>query len=269
MSPPRLAIIAGQGDLPRLLFAEHPDALYVTIEGTGVYPPRDADHLDASFEKIGSLFRGMRSGNVGRVVLAGAIRRPNLNPARFDAKMLTLVPRLVPALGKGDDTLLRLVIDVFEREGFPIVGPQDAAPGLLAAEGLMAGPKVTKSLAADAERGRAILAALADQDVGQATVVAAGQCLGIETIQGTNALLRFVGQTDKALVRGLSVLVKRPKAGQDLRVDLPTIGPETIGSAALAGIRGIELAAGATLILHRDEVEKLVNRHAIALWGHP
>ncbi|MEM6634965.1 MAG: UDP-2,3-diacylglucosamine diphosphatase LpxI [Pseudomonadota bacterium] len=265
---PRLAIMAGHGDLPGEILAANPDALVVTIDGTGVVAPQGADHLAASFEKLGALFRGLKVAHVSRVVLAGGIRRPNLNPARFDAKMLSVVPRVLPALGKGDDALLSLVIDIFEREGFALVAVEEAAPNLLAAEGVIAGKPPDRAMREDAERGREILSALSAVDVGQGVVVAGGQCVGLETAQGTDAMIRFVGASDPSLFRGQRpVLVKRPKLGQDRRADLPTIGPNTIKAAAAAGIGGIEIAAGGCLILHRERVKAAAEAASISLWA--
>ncbi|MEM8632088.1 MAG: UDP-2,3-diacylglucosamine diphosphatase LpxI [Pseudomonadota bacterium] len=265
-----LAILAGRGDLPAALLKAHPEALYVTIKGTEVAAAEGARHLDGSFEKLGALFQGLKAEGVDRIVFAGAIRRPALNPARFDRKMLSIVPRLMPALGKGDDTLLRLVVEIFEDEGITVLGAHEAAPELLAPNGHLAGPKPGKTMQADATRARAILSGLAPLDVGQSVVVAAGQCLGIETLQGTDALIRFVGDTDAAMFRGKSpVLVKRPKDGQDLRMDLPTVGPMTIEGARKAGIGGIELAAGGVLILDRAAVTEKAAAAGISLWATP
>jgi hypothetical protein len=246
-----LAVIAGEGALPGAVVAENHGALLVRIEGVEAHNP-GAPEIAASFERLGQLFDDLRAHGVTEVCLAGAMRRPALNPVAFDPKMRALAPRLGAAMQGGDDALLRLVIAVFEEEGFAVRGAHELAPGLTAGAGLLAGRPPDRAARDDAHRATEILAALGPADVGQACVVAGGLCLGIETVQGTDFLLRQVAATDPGLRRGAKgVLVKRPKPGQDLRVDLPAIGPGTVAGAAAAGLAGIVIAAHAVLILER------------------
>jgi len=247
-----LAVIAGEGALPGAVIGAHHGAWLVRIEGVAALNP-GAPEIAASFDRLGQLFDDLRGQGITEVCLAGSMARPALNPMAFDPKMQALAPRLMQAMQGGDDALLRLVIAVFEEEGFAVRGAHELVPGLTAAAGLLAGPAPDRAARDDARRGTEILAALGPVDVGQAAVVAGGLCLGIETIQGTDFLLRMVAATPAALRRGArGVLVKRPKPGQDLRVDLPAIGPGTVRGAAEAGLAGIVIAAGAVLLIDRE-----------------
>ena len=236
-----------------MIAAERPGALAVTFEGVEAAPVGEV--LEARFEKIVRLFKGLRAAGVTEIVFAGALGRPALDPKAFDLKLISIAPRVIPALKGGDDALLRTVISIFEGEGFAVKGAHEVAPGLLAPEGLIAGPKPSKADLADADRAARILEVLAPEDVSQGAVVAGGLCLGIETLQGTDALLRFVTETPERLRRGAKgVLVKTPKRGQDLRVDMPAIGPQTVKEAARAGLAGLVVAKGATLLLDRAAI---------------
>ena len=248
-----LAVIAGSGLLPGEIVSQNHSALFVRMEGVDADNP-GATEISASFERLGQLFDGLRAHGVTEVCLAGAMARPALNPVAFDSKMQALAPRLLAAMQGGDDALLRLVISVFEEEGFHVRGAHSLVPHLTAQTGHLAGPEPSQAALADARRATAILTALGPLDVGQGAVVAAGLCLGIETIQGTDFLLRTVRETPERLRRGKGVLVKRPKAGQDLRVDMPAIGPGTVEAAAAAGLEGIVIAHGAVVLLDRDEL---------------
>ncbi len=250
----RLAILAGEGELPRLLQDAREDAVYVTFEGVDARPPQGARHLAAGFERLGALFADLHREGVGEVVFAGAMRRPALDPARFDATMHALAPRLMRAMGQGDDALLRTVAAVFEEQGFAVRGAHEIRPDLVLAPGTLIGPAPGTGDLEDAARGEAVLAALAPLDVGQAVVVAGGQVMGIETLQGTDAMLRFTGETPASLWRKRGVLVKRPKAGQDLRFDMPVIGPATLRAAAAANLAGVVIAAGEVLVLDQPAV---------------
>jgi len=262
-----LGIIAGRGVLPGLLLAAAPGATAVVLDGIEPDLPEGTARIPASLEKIGRMFSDLRAAGITEIVMAGAVDRPALNPAKFDLKMLGLAPSLLKAFRQGDDGLLRRVISIFEGEGFRVIGVADVAPGLVAGEGRIAGKAPDKAMRADAARGWAILDALGPLDVGQAAVVAGGLCLGIETIQGTDALLGFAGATEARKRPEGGVLVKGPKPGQELRVDMPTIGPATVDRAAAAGLSGIALAAGTVLVLDRAEVEARAKAHGLSLWA--
>jgi hypothetical protein len=248
----RLAILAGQGALPQMIVAAHPQAVFVHFTGVTYAKLPQVQRLEASFEKFGEMFADLQAAGVTEVVFAGGLARPALNPANFDAKSMELAPRFMAAMAGGDDGLLRAVIAAFEEAGFAVRGAHEVIKGLTAEAGHLAGPMPSETDLADATRARAILTALGPLDVGQGAVVADGQVLGVETAQGTDAMLHFVMQTPDALRhRAKGVLVKLPKPGQDLRVDMPAIGPDTIRRAAEAGLAGIIIAAGQVLLIDR------------------
>jgi DUF1009 family protein len=258
----RLAILACGGALPVLLARAHPDALHFTLRGV----PSDLANTAQEFplERIGALFTAMKGAGVTRMVFAGTLARPSLNPAEFDAEMMRLAPGLVAAIPQGDDALLRFVIAMFEEQGFAVLGAHELLPGLTAEAGLAAGPAPSDADLADAARAAHILAEISPLDIGQGCVVAGGQCLGIETVQGTDALLAYVAQAPGALRRGQrGVYVKAPKVGQDLRIDMPTVGPKTVAAVADAGLSGLVIAAGKVVLMQRDEMISLADRCGI------
>lgn len=261
----RAAIIAGRGDLPGLLAKPLDNPFFVTLTGEEVTVPEGVETFEADIARIGALFQAMKERNVTHVVFAGATSRPKLDPSQFDEVMRGFAPRLIPALQKGDDALLREVLGLFEEHGFEIVAPPELVPELCLSEGEMLGRDMTRDEALDAARGHAILSHCGHMDLGQACVVAAGLCLGIETLQGTDAMLRFVGETPDHLRRAPGVLVKAPKPGQDMRVDMPVIGPETISAAHAAGLAGIVIQAEGVMVLHRDRVEELLEETGLFL----
>lgn len=244
----RLAILAGAGELPLELAAAHPDALFVRFTDGAM--PEGSDNAYVSYEKFGEMFDTLRAARVSEVVFAGGLSRPALNPANFDAKMLDLAPRFMAAMQGGDDGLLRAVITAFEEHGFAVRGAHDLLPGLTADSGVLVGSPSDVDLQ-DISRARQILRALGPMDVGQGAVVAQGQPLGIETAQGTDAMLGFVGASRPSALSG-GVLVKMPKPAQDLRVDMPAIGCGTVIKAAEAGLNGIAITAGRVLLIERD-----------------
>lgn len=249
----RLAILACSGALPVEIAKANPGALKIGFAGVPNELPGDVHEF--RFEKLGALWAFLRENSVERVVFAGGLARPPLDPSAFDSGMAAVAPRLAAAMSGGDDALLRLVIAVFEEQGFKVVGAHEICPGLTVGHAFEIGGSPSDADMSDAARARSILAALSPLDVGQACVVAGGQCLGIETMQGTDALLRFVASTPPLQrPKAPGVLVKAAKTGQDLRIDMPGIGPETVIATARAGLAGIIVEPQRVMILNREEV---------------
>ncbi len=255
----RTAIIAGAGALPHLVAEALTDPLYVTFDQSPV--PKGVDHLTARFEKLGRLFKDMKARDVGAVVFAGAVNRPKINPVLLDRHAL----KLALSLKKGDDGILREVIALFESQGFLVRGATEIRPDLVLEPGTLWGRKPSKDTLEDAARAQAVLDALAPLDVGQSAVCAGGQMLGIETLQGTNAMLAFVAQTPERLRRAKGVLVKAPKAGQDMRIDVPTIGLETVDAVLKAGLGGLVIPAGQVIVLDRVEMQERIEAEGLFL----
>ncbi len=263
----RLALIAGAGDLPAELVAHLPEPpLVCAVEG---YPPAGLQpDLAFRIERLVPLFRELTAAGVREVLFAGAVHRPKFDPALFDPDTAALLPHLLPALQQGDDALLRAVIAVFEDHGLAVRGLADCAPGLLAAPGVLGTTAPDPAHEADAARGVEILRTIAPLDLGQGCVVAKGLCLSVESLFGTDAMLSHVAACrDLREPRRGGVLVKRAKPGQELRIDLPTIGPDTIEAAQAARLSGICLQAGHVVILHRDKVCAAADAAGIALWA--
>lgn len=253
------AILAGKGALPGLLL-QADDARVVGFQGVPVDVPVD---IPARFEQLGTLFETLRADGVTEVCLAGAMARPPLDPVAFDPLTASKMPRLMAAMGRGDDALLRAVIGVIEEAGFAVIAAHVIRDDLVAEPGVLAGQQMVGS---DAKRARTVLDALGPLDVCQAAVAAKGQIIGIETLQGTDAMLAFIEQT---MPGSGGVLVKRPKSGQDLRVDMPSIGPDTVHNAARAGLKGIEVAPGEVLLLDQPAILKACAQTGMNLWAGP
>ncbi len=270
-----LAIVAGRGVLPRLIAEDcarrgRPYRV-VLFEGVDLDWVGDHPTLAAVFEKPGRLFSDLRAAGCGEITLAGGIKRPDLNPLRFDLKFLRLAPRVLANLRAGDDATLRFVAEVLEAEGLKLLAPHEILADLLMPAGVLTRARPSEADRADADRAAAIVAALGAVDVGQGAVVAQGLCLGLESIQGTDALLDFVARTGAAFrpdPRGArGVLFKAPKPGQDWRIDLPAIGPETVRGAAAAGLAGIVVQAGGVMVLGRPETVEAADAAGLFLWG--
>ncbi len=220
-------------------------------------------------ERLVPFLRALERDGVGQVIFAGAVTRPRLDPALLDEATAALLPRLMTAMAQGDDATLRVVIELFEEFGFSVVGVEAVAPALLPGAGVLAGT-VTPRDEADATRAAAIVAALGAVDVGQGAVVAQGLCLGVEALPGTDALLAQVagiGALRPDPARGRGLFYKAAKAGQDRRIDLPTLGPQTLRAVAAAGLGGVAFEAGSVICLDLAEMQDLAQELGLFLWA--
>jgi DUF1009 family protein len=265
----KIGIVAGSGTLPRRLIescqASGREVFVLALDGEA--EPEAVAGVPHAWCRLGAAGTGLdllRANEVRELVLAGGVRRPSISSLRPDwraAKFFARVGRRV----LGDDGLLSAVVKELEQEGFRVLG----ADQLLEAAGLAEGPlgRIAPDAAAlsDIEVGMRVARALGTLDIGQAVVVQQGLVLGVEAIEGTDALLRRCAELRRDGPGG--VLVKLEKPGQERRVDRPTIGPQTALLAADTGLRGIAAEAGATIVLDRDEVIRAADAAGLFVVG--
>ena len=256
----KLAILSGAGQLPVMIKHAHPDAHVVGFEGM---PTELTDVAQFHrFERLGALFADLRDCSVTHIVMAGAMSRPDFAPDLLDAYTQSALPALMAAMAHGDDHLLRHLIALIEGQGFSVIGAHSLL-SLTQPAGVLAG-QVPAGVGRDITRADQVLKTLSSLDAGQGVVVENGLVLGIETLQGTDALLSFVATTAPNLRGPIGgVLVKRPKAGQDLRVDMPTIGPNTIDLVAKAGLSGIVISPDACVVVDVQQTIERANSQSI------
>ena len=186
------------------------------------------------------------------VVFVGAALRPPFRSLRIDWLTLRLLPRIARAYRGGDDHLISGIARIFEDYGFRIVAPHEVAPEILMPVGAIGSRTPSERDQGDIARALALLAATGPFDMGQGAVVAGNQVLAAEAAEGTDAMLARVAELRArgriAAPPGTGVLVKAPKPHQDRRFDLPAIGPQTVEGAARAGLAGIAVVAGSSIV---------------------
>ncbi|MBK4215769.1 UDP-2,3-diacylglucosamine diphosphatase LpxI [Paracoccus caeni] len=262
----RIAVIAGQGRLAPAVVSLLDQPLVYALDG---YAPEGIDVQPFRLERLVPFLDDLVDHGVDRVVFAGAIRRPRLDPEAFDPRTAQLVPRILMAMQSGDDAALRIVLDVFEEHGLTIVSVEEIAAPLVPGEGILTGQPSDHDKR-DAARGAALLEATGGLDLGQGVVVAQGLCLALETLPGTQAMLDFAGRhagLRPNLNGAKGVFYKAPKPGQDRRIDLPVIGPDTVTQTAEAGLAGIAWQAGGVILLDQDEAIRRADEAGIFLWA--
>jgi DUF1009 family protein len=228
-------------------------------------------HHWVSVGQIGKMIRLFRSEGCRDLIFIGGVARPSLSEVRLDLGSLRILPIVAAAFRGGDDHLLSGIGRIFEQDGFRMIGVKDAAPDLLMPKGCITRTMPDGAAAADIALGQDLLAAISPFDIGQAVVVIDGHVVAVEDIEGTDGLLSRVARLrEQHRIRaraGRGVLVKAPKSGQDLRYDLPTVGPRTVEGTALAGLAGIAVAAGNALIVDAQAMIEAADRAGLFVTG--
>ena len=270
-----IGILAGGGRLP-LMIAESAGARgesvhIVAIEGEADPAVAGFPHTWVKWGEIGRMVEVLRREGGEAIVIAGAVRRPDLWKIRPDAGFFKSLPQIMLLMAGGDDSVLTRVVRFFEKKGLTVRGAHEVAPDLLAGVGPIGSVPLSPQEHRDAETGFAVRRALAGLDAGQAVVVAGGKVLAIEGAEGTDPMLERVaglaGGDGTPTRRG--VLAKGPKPGQELRIDMPAIGPATIDHASAAHLAGVVVEAGAVLVLDRNETVRLADASHTAVHGLP
>jgi DUF1009 family protein len=272
----RVALIAGSGRLPEEVaakLAERGNAPFVVVlAGEGPDDRFDAyDHIVLKMEDASGLLPLLRQRNVERVVLAGGVaRRPNPWKIRKNLHLLGLLARFLIPLARGDDKLLKAVAKYFEDNGMRVTGAHEIVPDLLAKVGPMTRAKPSRSDFSDIDAGQAAARALGRLDIGQAAVAIGGRAVALEDIDGTDALLariKVLRSHGRLAGRKRGVLVKCAKPGQELRADLPTIGPATVEAAHAARLAGIAVEAGRSFVLQQEKTIGRADELGIFIFG--
>lgn len=272
----RLAIVAGWGQLP-LYLAEAArkageDPVIIAL----------ADEADRSFEGFETLTVGVgdlagierfiRDKGVDRVVMSGAVRRrPELHDIRPTFRTLMRIPAVIRTLvSGGDDAVLQMVIKLFEGMGCRVLGAHEIAPGLLAKTGPLTSTRPSAEDVRDIEQAVAAALALGRLDVGQGAVSVGGRVVALEGAEGTDRMLERVAELrreGRISPRRKGVLVKLCKPQQDVRADLPAIGLSTVTNAARAGLAGIAVEAGRSLVLEEQALAAAADQAGIFVCG--
>jgi DUF1009 family protein len=270
----RVGIVAGNGRLPlnlaQSLAASGHEPYVFMVEGEA-----DGNSAMSSFPnerltigEFADLARILKARKITHVVLAGGItRRPPWKEIPITMALLMALPKVIAALARGDDGLLRILVGAIEKHGIRVVGPHELVPDLLAIPGPMTRASPLAGDRRDLDAALAAARAIGALDIGQGAVSIGGRVVALEGIEGTDGMLERVKALrghGRLAGRQRGVLVKCAKPGQELRADMPAVGPDTVAAAHAAGLAGIGLEAGRTLVM--DFAEMVERADALGLF---
>jgi len=265
----KLGILAGGGTLPARLVerCRQTDRPVFVVAFPGETDPAtviDVPHAWIRLGAVGTILDTLHAEGVRTLVMAGGMRRPSLLTLRPDFRAARILAKIGMRV-MGDDGLLAALIKELEAEGFVLVGIDAVLTDAVAAAGVYGRHLPDGQAARDIARGIEVAQGLGRYDVGQAVIVQQGMVLGVEAAEGTDALIDRCGPLRRDGPGG--VLVKAMKPGQEKRADLPTIGPRTVERAAAAGLTGIAVEAGSSLIVDRAALIEVADRLGLFVTG--
>jgi len=273
----KLGLIAGGGGLPlavaRACTAAERPLFVVRLRGFADKEMEVFPGDESGMAEMGRSIKLLKQAGCEAVCFAGQVNRPDFSSLKPDLRGLAALPGAIAAASRGDDELLRFLMREFERDGFVIEGADQVVAGLAIGEGALGRVAPTDAQQLDITIALRAARALGDLDIGQAAVSARGLVLAMEAAEGTAALLARVAGLPAAL-KGTSdapvgVLAKAPKSGQDRRVDLPTMGVDTVTAAAAAGLAGIVGEAGGLLVVDRAATVAMADDLGLFIFGVP
>ncbi|MBX8801336.1 LpxI family protein [Pseudochrobactrum asaccharolyticum] len=263
----RTAIIAGNGLLPQVvaeaLEKKGNPPFVVCLKGEADDSLRRFDNETISVVEFTRLIKVLKQSGAKNVILAGGVRqRPHLSDIRLDWTTIRALPRIFRALGKGDDALLRAFIGLLESYGFHMVGAHQIVPDILAPAASVLTTRVPdKKEQRNIDLAREAAVMLGKLDVGQGAIAVGGRVVALEGVEGTDNMIERIKQmrAEGRIPRQGGVLVKCAKPIQDERADLPTIGIDTVSNIAAAGLAGIAIEAGRTVMLSYHDTVQAAN----------
>ncbi|MEZ0170591.1 LpxI family protein [Microvirga sp. TS319] len=269
-----VAVLAGGGRLP-LQLVDHlektgQDYRVLAFRGFAAAELRGKAHANVDLLDLKTILKTLDGWKPRAVSLAGAVRRPGFSALLGAYSAMRNMQEVKEVITRGDDQVLRGAVMLIEERGHRVIGAHELAPDLVASRSLRGGQEPNEDDRRAIAVGLDLLASLSAFDIGQGAVIARNHVLAIEGPEGTDRMLTRVAHLRQSWF-GLrrrkegGVLIKAAKRGQDLRVDMPTIGPRTVAEAAKAGLSGIAIGAGSTFVLEQDETLRLADRLGLFL----
>ena len=276
-SAPPIAIACGGGKFPEAGIAsvlrQGRTVFLFLLEGFADPALERYPHVWAKLGSLSKLANAQREHGFKELVLIGDVIRPRISQIGFDWRSLLLLPRAAGIFLGGDDRLLKGAGEIFESYGVKLRGAHEVAPDILMPEGLLTRTKPSADEMEDIRFGFRLLHATGPFDVGQAAVIAKRRAVAIEASEGTSAMLARVAdmRANGRLRLGSreGVLVKAPKRNQDRRFDLPAIGLNSIAEAKTAGLAGIALEAGGSIVTDVEEFAAAANHAGLFVIALP
>ena len=260
-----LGLIVGESNLPNFvinkLLKKNIEFLILDLTKFNIYK-KYKNSYSLKITELGKAISILKKNNCKNVIFIGKVERPDISLLKFDTKALFYLPRLFSAFKKGDGNILKEIIKIFKENKLNVVNSMKFTPELIFKDKSINKLKINNTDKSSISKGVKIIKSLSKFDIGQSVVINNGYVLAIEGPEGTDETIkRSLHLSKKYKLKNKSILIKFPKANQDLRIDLPTIGFDTIKNCIKANIKGIAVKRSQNIILDKDKIINLVKKN--------
>ena len=259
----KIAIIAGSGNLPLLigqnLINKNYDIFYLCIKDfVKIKDYKDYNYTEISITSFSKILDQLRINNIDNIVMAGKIIRPSLSDIKFDILTLSLIKEYLLE-SKGDDKLLTVISNFFLKKGYPLFNWVSECPELFSNENFLTYLKPSKQALLNRDKGLKLFEVIGKADVGQSIVVQNQLVIGIEAIEGTDDLIERCFQYKKK--GDLGIVIKLSKYKQNLYLDIPVIGLDTLKNIKKYNYEGIFIEKNKCILLNKNEIIEYCNNN--------
>lgn len=267
MGENQLAIIAGGGSLSDVIIeTARKKGWNVTVFAIGdlnITKNQDISLIEMNRLDIGRIFQILKSQKIKNICMVGYIPRPNspkdyLNFRYLNVQTLSILFQSIGILRGGDASLFKKINSLLEKRGYKIIGASEIAPNLTLKGGLYSSKSVSKVEFENIKKAKQCAEMTGYLDIGQAVVVKNGRVLAIEAAEGTDVMLERAACLEAIRIKRGGVILKSAQINQDKRVDMPTIGPNTIKNVVKANLSGIAITANNVIVLDFQKVIEMI-----------
>jgi hypothetical protein len=260
-----LGLVVGDSNLPKFLInkllKKNLDFIILDLTKKNIYK-KYKNSYSLKITELGKAIFLLKKNKCKNIIFIGKVKRPEISLLKFDRKALFYFPRLFSAFKKGDGNILKEIIKIFKEHKINVLNSMKFTPELIFKEKAINKVKINNTDKNSIYKGVSIIKSLSKYDIGQSVVINNGYVLAIEGPEGTDeAIKRSLYLSKKYKLKNKSILVKFPKSNQDLRIDLPTLGLDTVKNCIKANIRGIAVKRSQNIILDKDKIINLTSKN--------
>lgn len=266
----KLCLIIGSGKLPLeiLKYYKEEEVFVIILKEANVFPEdfKNFKTETLSVFKVGKIMKTIKAHKIRDVCFVGGIKKPSFSGIKPDFTGLFLLLKLLKLKLKGDDAVLKTIINFVEKKGFSIKSVSEVSPEIIINAGIFTEKKPSSAEEKNYNLGFEILEGISKFDIGQAIVIQEGVVIGIEAVEGTDALIERGGKL-KYSSKNPPILIKSAKLNQTLKIDMPVIGLKTIENLAKNGFSGVAVKAGSSIIIEKEACIDFANKHNLFIIG--
>ncbi|KTD16884.1 LpxI family protein [Legionella jordanis] len=268
MKPNKIALIAGEGDLPAEIFhqckKDEIEIKILNVSGGENFKLADEDFLPVDKNNLPNIIALLKKEGFNDLVFAGRVEHSLLFEDYSHLRMPNSTS-LQEVISQGDNSYFSGIVQFVESLGFCVIGVHEILKESVVQKELLTEVHPSENCQKDIQLGFRIAKNIGDMDIGQAVILENGYVLGVEAIEGTDNLIKRCQQFKSPHRSG--VLVKIKKKNQEIRIDLPVIGETTIKHVFKANLAGVALEAGASILINKEQVIKTANQLGLFIIG--